>query len=227
MPFDIFCVGLNYRQHAKESNMSIPNKPVIFMKPRSSICHPLDPILVPKVCDKAEVDYEVELVIVIGKLCKNVSESEALQYVFGYTVANDVSARKWQLDPKLSGGQWIRGKSFDTFTPLGPCILVNNQTVTTALDPNNLKLWTFLNDVKVQSSSTNDLIFNVQSLVSFLSQSTTLYPGAIILTGTPQGVGFARKPPLFLKHGDTVKVGVEHIGELVNPVKDEVTTSNL
>ena len=158
------------------------------------------------------MDYEVELVIIIGKKCKNATEDEALKYVLGYSVANDVSARQWQLDKDKSGGQWIRGKSFDTFAPFGPCLLLEG------VNAQNMNLYTKLNGDVVQESNTKNMIFSIRKLVSFLSASTTLLPGTIILSGTPDGVGFARKPPLYLKNGDNVVVGVEGIGDLENNV---------
>mmetsp|Transcript_62816 Transcript_62816/g.99744 ORF Transcript_62816/g.99744 Transcript_62816/m.99744 type:complete len:304 (+) Transcript_62816:239-1150(+) len=222
---NIFCIGLNYKFHASESQMALPKNPVIFSKPTTSVCAHNEDIILPKSVIKGtdannpgECDYEVELVIIIGKQCKNVSEQDALQYVFGYTVANDVSARQWQLDKEKSGGQWIRGKSFDTFCPLGPCVLLQ---AAANVDAQNLNLYCKLNGKTVQNSNTKEMIFGITKLVSFISQSTTLLPGTIILSGTPDGVGFARKPPLWLKNGDNVVVGVEGIGELVNDVKDE------
>ena len=225
---NIYCIGLNYKKHADEAKMDYPANPVIFMKPTSTLCNPNESILIPNCCDKTEVDYEVEMAVVIGKKCKNVSQDNALDYVFGYTVANDVSARVWQLDKKLSGGQWIRGKSFDTFSPVGPCVLLQERGANSKLfDGNNLNLWCDLNEKKLQNSNTNDLIFNVEKLVSFVSQGTTLFPGTIILTGTPQGVGFTRNPKIYLKQGDVVKCGVENIGELVNTVENEPLNSKI
>lgn len=222
---NIFCIGLNYKFHASESKMALPKYPVIFAKPTTSICNPLENIILPKSVIKGkdndnpgEMDYEVELVIIIGKKCKNVSEDDALNYIFGYSIANDVSARQWQLDKEKSGSQWIRGKSFDTFCPFGPCVLLQGAKNVNA---QNLNLWCKLNGKKVQDSNTKEMIFPIKKLVSFISQSTTLLPGTIILSGTPDGVGFARKPPLWLKDGDNVIVAVEGIGELENNCKDE------
>ena len=156
--------------------------------------------------------------MVIGKECKNVTEEEADQYILGYSVANDVSARQWQLDKELSGSQWIRGKSFDTFCPFGPCLLMQGAD---GVDGQNLDLWCTLNGQTVQHSNTKHMIFSIRKLVSFLSQGTTLMPGTIILSGTPDGVGFARNPKLWLKDGDEVVVGVDGIGKLVNTVRNE------
>lgn len=211
-PANIFCIGLNYAAHAKEGGQEPPDKPVIFMKPTSAVNHPDAPIVIPGVCDN-EVDYECELAVVIGKQARNVTEDAALDYVLGYTAANDVSARKWQRHG--GGGQWIRGKGFDTFCPLGP-VLVTADEIT---DPQTLSISTTLNGQTMQDSHTSDMIFSVRFLVSYLSQGTTLGPGTVILTGTPQGVGFARKPPVYLKAGDKVTVTVEGIGELTNPVE--------
>ncbi|MDB6120577.1 MAG: 5-carboxymethyl-2-hydroxymuconate isomerase, partial [Verrucomicrobiaceae bacterium] len=163
-----------------------------------------------------QVDYECELAIVIGKRCKNVSRADALQYVLGYTCANDVSARDWQI--ARGGSQWSRGKFFDTFCPLGPCLVTADEIP----NPNVLKIATILNGQRVQEWNTNDMIFDVPTLIEFLSGSTTLMPGTVILTGTPQGVGMARTPPVWLKAGDSVTIKIERIGSLTNPVVDEV-----
>jgi 2-keto-4-pentenoate hydratase/2-oxohepta-3-ene-1,7-dioic acid hydratase in catechol pathway len=213
-PANIFCIGLNYREHAIEGGQEIPERPVVFMKPTSTITDPGSAIKIPTVCNPAgEVDYECELAVVIGKAATNVSEADALSYVFGYTGANDVSARRWQREG--GGGQWIRGKGFDTFCPLGPAIVTADELG----DPQNLRIRTILNGQEMQSHTTGDMIFRVATIISFLSQDTTLLPGTVILTGTPQGVGFARKPPVWLKPGDTVTVEIERIGELTNPVE--------
>mmetsp|Transcript_80176 Transcript_80176/g.232796 ORF Transcript_80176/g.232796 Transcript_80176/m.232796 type:complete len:230 (-) Transcript_80176:109-798(-) len=217
-PPAIYCIGLNYKQHAKESGMALPAYPVVFSKPPSSVIGHGDAIKIPSICHPEEVDYEVELAVIIGKAAKDVKEEEALDYVQGYTVANDVSARRWQL--KQGGGQWVRGKSFDTFCPLGPRIVPAAEIP----DPNNLELGCTLNGQVVQKSNTRDMIFSVKQIIAFLSQGTTLQPGTVILTGTPEGVGVARKPPLYLKPGDTISCHVEGIGELTNPVAAEATT---
>lgn len=212
-PSNIFCIGLNYREHAKESNSPIPQDPVLFMKPTTAVANPGDPIRLPA-CSRQgpEVDYEAELAVVIGKPARDVAVDRALEYVLGYTAANDVSARHWQ---RNNGGQWIRGKGFDTFCPLGPALVTADEIP----DPQNLRLRTILNGQVLQDSTTADMIFSVARIVSFLSLDTTLLPGTVILTGTPPGVGFARKPPVFLKPGDQVTIEVERIGSLVNPVE--------
>ncbi len=213
-PPSILCVGLNYRRHAEETGARIPENPVLFIKAASALHNPGDPIVIPKVAP-GQVDCEGELAVVIGKPGKNIEPHQAFDHVLGYTCANDVSARRWQ---KEGGGkQWCRGKSFDTFCPLGPCLVTTDEIP----DPNNLKIKTTLNDETMQDSNTSDMIFDVPSLVSFLSEGTTLLPGTVILTGTPQGVGFARNPPVFLKKGDRVAIEIERIGKLTNSVQDE------
>lgn len=214
-PPAIFGIGLNYKMHAQETGLPEPKFPIFFMKPPTTVIGPGDPIVIPSACHHEEVDWEVELAVIIGRAAKNVSEAEALEFVQGYTVANDVSARRWQ--GKKGGGQWCRAKAFDTFCPLGPR-LVHPAAIP---DPNNLELSCTVNGVVMQKSNTQDMIFSVPQLIAFLSQGTTLLPGTVILTGTPAGVGFSRKPPLFLKPGDTVTVAIEGIGELTNPVAAE------
>ena len=218
-PTAIWCIGLNYRHHAQESGLPIPEFPVVFAKGPNSIQNPEDPIFLPTQLKSNEVDYEGELVVVIGKACKNVSRQSALDYVFGYCCGNDVSARDWRL--KNNGGQWCRGKTFDTFAPLGPCLKTKDEVP----NPNNLRLQTTLNNEVVQDGNTNDMIFDVPSLIEFLSGSTTLLPGTVIFTGTPHGVGMAQKPPRWLRAGDTVTVVVENIGSLHNPVAREPQSS--
>jgi len=214
VPSSIFGIGLNYRQHATESGMDFPKRPIVFMKPISAVADPDQPIEIPSCCDPGgEVDYECELAVVIGRSAKNVRVEHALEHVLGYTAANDVSARNWQL--QQGGGQWSRGKSFDTFCPLGPCLVTADEIPY----PQSLRISTTLNGQVVQEHSTNDMIFCVAEIISFLSQGTTLLPGTVILTGTPQGVGFARKPPVFLQDGDVVTVEIEKIGKLTNVVK--------
>jgi 2-keto-4-pentenoate hydratase/2-oxohepta-3-ene-1,7-dioic acid hydratase in catechol pathway len=212
-PPNIFCIGLNYREHAAESGMQPPENPVIFMKPTSALCHPCDPIRLPA-CQRhgPEVDYECELVAIIGREARNVPEDKALEYLLGYTCGNDVSARKWQRHG--GGGQWIRGKGFDTFCPLGPALVTADEIA----DPQTLAIKTYLNGRIMQDHCTADMIFTVAQLISFLSQDTTLLPGTAIMTGTPQGVGFARQPPVWLQAGDEVTIEVEQIGKLSNPV---------
>ncbi len=211
-PAQIIGVGLNYRRHAEESGMAIPELPVIFMKSLNTVQHPGEPIRLPRQLVSEEVDYECELAIIIGRETHNVAPENALDYVFGYTAANDVSARDWQI--KWGGGQWCRGKMFDTFCPLGPCITTSDAIP----DPNNLKLRTLLNNEVMQDWTTQDMIFDVPTLIAFLSGDTTLLPGTVILTGTPQGVGMGRKPQRWLRQGDTLTVEVEEIGSLSNPV---------
>lgn len=214
-PVDILCIGLNYRQHAAEGKQPVPDNPILFMKNIGTLNHPGDPIRLPRQLRSDKVDYECELAVVIGKECYNVTQADALDYVLGYTCANDISARDWQRDG--GGNQWCRGKTFATFCPLGPCLVTTDEIS----DPNSLGLKTTLNGEVMQDWNTNDMIFNVPKLIEFLSASTLLLPGTVILTGTPQGVGAARTPPVFLKDGDTVTVTIDQIGELTNPVVDE------
>jgi len=215
-PAQIVCIGLNYQKHAAESKLPIPQFPVVFTKNLGALQHPGKAIVIPKVArEPQEVDYECELAVVIGKAAKNVPASKALDYVLGYTCANDVSARLWQT--QRGGSQWCYAKSFDTFCPLGP-VLVSTSVIP---DPNALKIGTTLNGEVVQNSNTSDMIFSVPKIIEFLSSSTTLLPGTVILTGTPEGVGMARKPPKWLKSGDTVTIEIEKIGKLTNTVVDE------
>ncbi len=215
VPTSILCVGLNYREHAAEANMDVPENPVLFVKGINALQNPDDPILIPTFMKSEEVDYECELAVVIGRACKNVSCTEALNYVLGYTCSNDVSARDWQL--KKGGGQWCRGKFFDTFAPLGPCLVTPEDIP----EPGNLNIRTILNDEVVQDSNTSDMIFDVGRIIEYLSGSTTLVPGTVILTGTPPGVGMAQTPPRWLKEGDVITVEIEKIGTLTNPVEAE------
>lgn len=212
VPSTICCIGLNYKRHAAESNLAAPQFPVLFVKGVNALQHPNEPILIPTHLRSDEVDYECELAVVIGKPCKNVRRENALDYVLGYTCANDVSARDWQI--KRGGGQWCRGKFFDTFAPLGPCLVTRDEIP----NPNALRIRTILNGETVQDWNTNDMIFDVPALIEFLSGSTTLLPGTVILTGTPHGVGMASKPPRWLKPGDSVTIDIEKIGALTNPV---------
>lgn len=214
-PSSILCIGLNYRHHAEESGAKIPEYPILFCKGPNTLQNPGAPIQIPTALASETVDYEGELAVVIGKRCKNVKRAEALQYVLGYTCANDVSARDWQL--KKRGGQWCRGKTFDTFCPLGPCLVTPGEIP----NPNALRLRTLVNGEVVQDWNTSDMIFDVPTLIEFLSGSTTLLPGTVILTGTPHGVGQAAKPPRWLKPCDTVTVEIEKIGQLTNPVELE------
>ena len=215
VPAIIWCIGLNYKLHAKETGSKIPDYPILFAKSASALQNPGAPIQIPTHLKSEEVDFECELAVVIGKACKNVSREQALSFVLGYTCANDVSARDWQL--KRGGTQWCRGKTFDTFAPLGPA-LVTKQDIP---DPHTLRIQTILNGESMQDGNTNDMIFDIPTLIEFLSGSTTLLPGTVILTGTPLGVGLARKPPLFLRPGDNISIVIDKIGTLSNPVEAE------
>ncbi|MCE5259765.1 MAG: fumarylacetoacetate hydrolase family protein [Chloroflexi bacterium] len=210
VPANILAIGLNYRAHAIETHAPIPDHPVLFIKATSSLCNPFDPIVLPKAAP-SEVDYECELAIVIGKTAKHVSETHALDYVLGYTCANDVSARDLQ---QRIDKQWARAKSCDTFAPLGPWIETN-------LDPDRVAIQTRLNGIVMQKSSTSDMIFSCRQLISHLSECLTLLPGTVILTGTPPGVGTARVPQVYLHAGDVVEVEIDGIGTLQNPVITE------
>jgi 2-keto-4-pentenoate hydratase/2-oxohepta-3-ene-1,7-dioic acid hydratase in catechol pathway len=214
-PSAILCIGLNYRRHAAEGNSPIPRWPVLFMKTPSAVQNPGDPILLPTHLKSNQVDYECELAVVIGKEAKNVPRDRALDYVLGYTCANDVSARDWQKE--MGGSQWCRGKTFDTFCPLGPRLITADELT----EPNELAIKTVLNGQVMQDWNTNDMIFDVPTLIEFLSGSTTLPAGTVILTGTPHGVGMARNPPVWLKAGDEITIEIEKIGSLTNPVRDE------
>jgi len=216
-PRALLCIGLNYRRHAAETGAAIPERPVLFMKSPGAVQDPDAPIELPTALASHQVDYEAELAVVIGRDCKNVAVSEALQAVLGYTCANDVSARDWQKRPELGGGQWCRSKSFDTFAPLGPVLV----PAAALPDPNALAIGTRLNGVPVQDGHTSDMIFSVAEIIAFLSGSTTLLAGTVILTGTPHGVGMAANPPRWLKPGDQVAITIEGIGTLCNPVVAE------
>ena len=215
VPVDILCIGLNYREHAAESGSAVPQNPMLFIKASNTLNNPFDPIPIPK--RSSEIDYECELAVIIGKTAKHVSRQCAMDYVLGYTCANDVSSRDWQRDKNLGGGQFARGKSFDGFCPLGPCLVTKDEIA----NPNLLRIKTILNGQTLQDHTTADMIFDVPALIESLSSTMTLRAGAIILTGTPQGVGFARKPPVWMKAGDTVVVEIEKIGRLENPVTQE------
>jgi 2-keto-4-pentenoate hydratase/2-oxohepta-3-ene-1,7-dioic acid hydratase in catechol pathway len=210
-PPNVLALGFSYGKHAEETDVKYPEIPVVFIKATSSIVGPGEPIILPK-AGPEEVDYEAELAVIIGKEVKNVAPSKAGNYIFGYTCANDVSARDWQFHKQKH--QWARGKSFDTFCPLGPYIVTADELEY----PDNLKIKSVLNGTVMQDSSTSDMFFTVAEIVSDLSQSLTLLPGTIIMTGTPEGVGFTREPPVFLRGGDTISVIIEQIGELTNPV---------
>lgn len=202
-PSKIVCVGLNYAKHAAESGMDIPQEPVLFFKATSALVGPNDNIIIPKGSDKT--DWEVELAIVIGAKASYVEETDALDHVAGYVLHNDVSERAFQLE---RSGQWVKGKSCDTFAPVGPFIATKDEIA----DPNNLDLWLKLNGEMMQDSNTLDFIFNIQQVVSHISQFMTLLPGDIISTGTPFGVGLGLTPPKYLKAGDIVELGIEGLG---------------
>lgn len=212
-PRKILCVGLNYADHAKEFGNALPSEPVIFNKAPSALNAHFGTIRLPKVSNR--VDFEGELVVVIGKTCKNVAREDAMKYVAGYCCGNDVSARDWQKGKP--GGQWLLGKSFDTFAPLGPAFVTADEVG----DPHRLKIETRLNGETTQSSTTANFIFPIDLLVSYVSQVMTLEPGDLIFTGTPNGVGDARKPPVYLKDGDKFEVEIEKIGTLCNICRNE------
>ena len=209
-PPKIVCLGLNYRDHAIESGAPIPKEPILFSKYATALIGPGEAIVLPSVSQ--EVDYEAELVIVVGKRGRNVRSAEAMSYVAGYTIGHDVSARDWQL--KKEGKQWMVGKTFDTFAPIGPVIVTPDELP----DPHQLPIRLRLNGQTMQDSNTGQMIFNVGTVVAYISQVFTIEPGDLIFTGTPPGVGFARKPPVFLKSGDVVEVEIDGIGVLRNPV---------
>jgi len=209
-PQKIICIGLNYADHAAETGGKAPPVPVVFCKFATALCPPGGEIQLPSVSQ--EVDYEAELVVVIGRGGRNIPVEEALSHVAGYTCGHDVSARDWQL--KKPGRQWLLGKSFDTFAPVGPALVTADEVG----DPHNLRIQLRLNGETMQDSNTNQLIFGVDYLIAYLSQVVTLAPGDLIFTGTPPGVGVARKPPVFLKPGDQVEVEIERLGTLRNSV---------
>ncbi|HEX3314667.1 MAG TPA: fumarylacetoacetate hydrolase family protein [Gemmataceae bacterium] len=209
-PHKIVCIGLNYKDHAAESGVPIPKDPVLFSKYATALIGHGESIVLPPV--SSEVDYEAELVIVIGRRGRNIPAAAALEYIAGYTIGHDVSARDWQL--KKDGKQWMAGKTFDTFAPLGPYLVTSDEVP----DPQNLRIALRLNGQTMQDSSTTQLIFGVREAVAYISQVVTLEPGDVIYTGTPPGVGVARKPPVFLKAGDVCEVEIEGLGVLRNPV---------
>lgn len=209
-PGKIICIGLNYRDHAIETNMAIPQSPVLFAKYTTSIIGPGQSIIHPGPQITQRLDYEAELVVVVGKKARYVAEEQAMDYVFGYTMMNDVSAR----DLQMQSGQWLKGKALDTFAPLGPALVSADEVA----DPHNLRISLTLNGRLMQDSNTKNLIFTVPQLISYISQLMTLLPGDIIATGTPPGVGMARTPPVYLQPGDTVSVEVSGLGTLTNPV---------
>ena len=203
-PSKIICVGLNYADHARETGAEIPTEPILFFKSTTALSGPYDPVIIPK--GSTKTDWEVELAIVIGKKAQYVSESEAYDYIAGYCLHNDYSEREYQLE---RGGNWSKGKGCDTFAPLGP-VLVTKDEIT---DVHNLSMWLDVNGKRFQTSNTNQLIFNVPQVVSYISQFMTLLPGDVISTGTPHGVGLGFKPPIYLQAGDVVTLGMEGLGE--------------
>ncbi|MPR32833.1 fumarylacetoacetate hydrolase family protein [Salmonirosea aquatica] len=202
-PSKIICIGLNYAKHAAESGAQPPAEPVVFFKATSALCGPNDQVVIPK--NSVKTDWEVELAVVISQRASYVEESEAMKYVAGYALHNDYSEREFQLE---RGGQWVKGKSNDTFAPVGPYFVTADEVP----DPHNLRLWLSLNGKTLQDSSTADMIFYIPKLISYLSHFMTLLPGDIISTGTPEGVGLGMKPPMYLKPGDVVELGIEGLG---------------
>ncbi len=198
------CIGLNYADHAKEAGMEVPPEPVIFMKATSAVCGPTDPILLPK--GSVKTDWEVELAVVIGKKAKYVDLDDAMSYVAGYAASNDISERAYQLE---STGQWTKGKSCDSFGPLGPWFVTKDEIP----DPQNLAMWLSVNGQKMQDGSTKTMVYGVAFLVHYISQFMSLMPGDVISTGTPPGVGLGMKPPVYLRAGDIVTLGIEGLGE--------------
>lgn len=213
-PEKIVCIGMNYVDHCTEQNMPVPTEPVVFSKFASAITDPGAPIILPEECKK--LDFEVEMCIVVGKTCKRCTKDNALEFVAGYTVAHDVSARDWQLEK--NGGQWLMGKTFDTHAPIGPAIVTTDELP----DIHNKGIRCRLNGETVQDSSTAQLVFDVPTIMEWVSMFITLKPGDLIFTGTPPGVGCFRKPQLWLKDGDVVEVEIDGIGCISNPVKNEV-----
>lgn len=203
-PGKIVCVGLNYSDHAKESGAAVPTEPVLFLKPSSSVCGPYDDVEIP--VGSTKTDWEVELGLVIRKRAKYVSESDALSYLAGYCIVNDVSEREFQLERQ---GQWDKGKAHDTFAPIGPWLVTPDEV----RDPGELSLWLEVNGHRYQDGNTRNLVFGVATLISYISQFTTLEPGDVISTGTPAGVGLGQKPPTYLKSGDEMRLGIQGLGE--------------
>jgi 2-keto-4-pentenoate hydratase/2-oxohepta-3-ene-1,7-dioic acid hydratase in catechol pathway len=212
-PPKVLCIGLNYRDHAKETGATIPSEPIVFSKFATAIMGPGSPIVLPRVSQK--VDYEAELVVVLGRGGKNIAVADALSYVAGYMNGNDVSARDWQTEKP--GKQWLLGKTPDTFGPTGPYLVTSDEIA----DSRKLSIRLRLNGQTMQDSSTAELIFGVEQLIAHISQLVTLEPGDLIFTGTPPGVGVARKPQVFLKAGDQVEIEIAGLGILKNPVKAE------
>lgn len=203
-PSKIICVGLNYADHARETGAEIPQEPILFFKSTTALCGPNDDVIIPKGSEKT--DWEVELAIVIGKKAQYVSEADAYDYVAGYCLHNDYSEREYQLE---RGGNWSKGKGCDTFAPLGPALVTKDEIA----DVHKLSMWLDVNGKRFQTSNTDQLIFNVPQVVSYISQFMTLLPGDVISTGTPHGVGLGFKPPIYLKAGDVVTLGMDGLGE--------------
>lgn len=208
----LMCIGLNYSDHAKESNLPIPEHPILFMKATSSIVGPNDTVSIPRASEKS--DWEVELGVVIGKACKYVSEADALDYVAGYCVCNDVSERHFQT---ALTGQWTKGKSCDTFGPIGPWLVTADEVS----DPQNLGMWLDVNGKRMQTGNTATMIFTVAQIISHLSQMMTLHPGDVISTGTPPGVGMGKKPPVYLKKGDVMSLSIDGLGTQMQDVDED------
>lgn len=202
-PSKIVCIGLNYAQHAKETNAAVPKEPILFFKSTTSLIGPYDTVTIPK--NSVKTDWEVELAFVIEKKASYVQEHEAMDYVAGYVLHNDISEREFQLE---RGGTWDKGKGCDTFAPVGPWLVTKDEIT----DPHNLRLWLKVNDKMMQDSNTYDLVFNIPFLVSYISQFMTLLPGDIISTGTPAGVGLGFNPPVYLKDGDVIELGIDGLG---------------
>ena len=212
----IICIGLNYRRHAQETGLELPDYPAVFMKNPGAITGHGAPIVIPACCtEPPEVDFEAELGVIIKQPAKNLTEAQALDYVAGYTCANDVSARRWQKN--AGAGQWVKGKSFDSFCPCGPVMVTPDEIA----DPQALDIRCRVNGETMQESNTSDMVFSVAQIISYLSQSCTLMPGTLILTGTPEGVGYTRQPPVYLGPGDRVETEISGIGTLENPVVSE------
>lgn len=208
-PSKIVCVGLNYGNHALESKMPMPKEPIFFFKSTTAIIGPNDRIVIPR--NSVKTDWEVELAVVIGKKATYVEEQDALRYVAGYMLHNDVSEREFQLE---RGGQWVKGKSADTFAPIGPWLVTTDEVQ----DPHALRLWLKLNGKQMQEESSGDLIFKIPFLISYISQFMTLLPGDVISTGTPAGVGMGQNPPFYLKHGDVIELGIDGLGSATQHV---------
>ncbi len=202
-PSKIICVGLNYADHAREANMELPKEPVIFFKSTTALCGANDPLIIPRKSEKT--DWEVELAVVIGKKTSYVSESDVPAHLAGYCLHNDYSEREFQLE---KAGQWVKGKSCDSFAPLGPCLITPDDIA----NVNDLKMWLTVNGKIMQKSNTNQLVFKIPFLISYISQFMTLLPGDVISTGTPAGVGLGMKPPVYLKKGDVIELGIDGLG---------------